>query len=86
MHDAFLGLRIQIFRTRNDLKEERVEGEGIMMLAQPYYGSFPLSGTVRFGTVQYSTVRNYLRFHSEVVKGTKIANRTTLLVPFRWGT
>ncbi len=56
-------------------------GGGIMMLAQPYYGSFPLSGTVR-----YSTVRNYLRFHSEVVKGTKIANRTTLLVPFRWGT
>ncbi len=56
MHDAFLGLRIQIFRTRNDLKEERVGGEGIMMLAQPYYGSFPLSGTVRYSTVRYAII------------------------------
>ncbi len=45
-----------------------------------------LVSTERYGSVQYSTVRNYLRFYSEVGKGTKIANRTTLLVPFRWGT
>ncbi len=44
-----------------------------------------LVSTERYGSVQYSTVRNYLRFYSEVVKGTKIANRTTLLVPFPLG-
>ncbi len=27
-----------------------------MMLAQPYYGSFPLSGTVRYSTVRYAII------------------------------
>ncbi len=43
-------------------------------------GSFPLSGTVRYSTQLCPFPL------SEVVNGTKIANRTTFLVPFRWGT
>ncbi len=39
---------------------------------------------VRFG--QYGTVRNYVRFYVRSCERYQIANRTTFLVPFRWGT
>ncbi len=49
------------------------------------YGSFPLSGTVRYSTVQYAIMSISIVRSCEWYQNSE-PYRTTFLVPFRWGT
>ncbi len=49
------------------------------------YGSFPLSGTVRYSTVRYAIMSVSIVRSCEWYQNSE-PYRTTFLVPFRWGT